>query len=116
MANNYLTHGKIGGKYKFPWYMPYKVDLLRVKVDSASPTKVTWECPDSEFTVWFPQNNNPLVGSNEVYSKNRVAEAQVKPFKLEKGEHKKFFYGILLTDTDKEDVVEGNSPPTMIIE
>ncbi len=108
-------HGKIEEKFKMPWYMPWKVNEMRVKADPKEKTKVTWRCEDSDFILWFPKNRNPFDGDNEISSKNRQAEANVRPYddKLIKP-GAKFRYCILLLD--KEDMVEGDSPPTMIIE
>jgi hypothetical protein len=91
------------------------------KVDAnLADRSVQWDGADvkSEFIVWFPSGRNPLNGPNEVYSKNYVAEAEVRAF--DGGFIKKdarFHYCILVTDNGKEDVVLGEkSPPEMIIE
>jgi hypothetical protein len=71
---------------------------------------------NSEFVVWFPSSNNPLVGSNEVFSDRGVAKAQVKPIGGIIQRHARFPYCILLLGADKDVVVGENSPPEMIIE
>jgi hypothetical protein len=112
MANH---HGKIEEKFKIPWYMPWKVNEMGVKAAPDADRKVTWHCEDSDFIVWFPKDRNPLEGNNEIPSTNRQAKATVRPYDdkmIKPGA--KFHYCILLLD--KEDMVEGNSPPTMIIE
>lgn len=93
----------------------------RWKVDQVSvPPKdqVIWDGTelDSEFVVWFPSQRNPLDGPNEMYSKDFVVRATVKPYNELVKKDEKFHYCILMTDKDKEDVVVGNSPPEMVIE
>lgn len=75
-------------------------------------TKVTWHCRLNRISVWFPEDKNPFAsGKNQVYGKNGKASAVVG---TKKG---KYEYCILVTE-DNGDVhlVEGNSPPTMVIE
>jgi hypothetical protein len=96
------------------WSGRWKVDQLSV----AQKEQVTWDGSEfnSEFAVWFPRNRNPLDGPNELYSKNSVIQATVKPYNGDVKQGAKFHYCILLTGKDKEDVVVGNSPPEMVIE
>ena len=94
---------KVGGKGA-NWF----VKPLKIKTG----TKVVWHCGIDSFTIWFPKNHNPLAnGNSEIYGKNGKASAVVgtKPGT--------YHYCILVTE-DNGDVhlVEGNSPPTMIIE
>ena len=72
---------------------------------------------NSEFVVWFPSDRNPLAKSNEVFSIDGVAQADLKQAGgiIRKGE--RFPYCILLTDGVNKDVVVGpHSPPEMIID
>jgi hypothetical protein len=75
-------------------------------------TKVTWHCRLNNISVWFPKENTPLAGGkNEVYGKNGKASAVV-------GSKKGTYHYCLLVTEDNGDVhlVEGNSPPEMIIQ
>jgi hypothetical protein len=98
----------------------WSIDKLKASASPSDDRSVTWECPEDracEFVVWFPSRRNPLDGPNEVYSRNGIAEAKVKAddgHVVTKG--KEFHYSILLIGAGKEDIVVGNSPPTMIIE
>ncbi len=75
-------------------------------------TRVVWHCGIDSFTIWFPKDTTPLAGGKtEIYGKNGKASAVVgsKPGT--------YYYCILVTE-DNGDVhlVEGNSPPTMVIQ
>jgi hypothetical protein len=75
-------------------------------------TKVVWHCGIDSFTIWFPKNHNPLASSTtEVYGKNGKASAVVG------SKVGTYHYCILVTDEDGVvHLVEGNSPPSMVIE
>ncbi len=81
---------------------------LKVQPD----TKVTWRCGLNSFTIWFPKDNNPIAnGNTEIYGKNGKASAVVG------SKTGTYYYGIHVTDEDGVvHLVEGNSPPTMVIE
>ena len=94
---------KVGG-ISANWF----VKPLTVK----SNTKVVWHCGIDSFTIWFPKNQNPLANGNaEIYGKNGKATAVV-------GSKLGTYYYCILVTEDNGDVhlVEGNSPPTMVIE
>lgn len=98
----------------------WSIEKLHVKASPLEDRSVSWECPEDtscEFVVWFPSKRNPLEKSNEVYSTSGIATATVKADDgsfVTKGAE--FHYCILMIGKGKEDVVVGNSPPTMIIE
>lgn len=74
--------------------------------------KVIWHCRLNSFTIWFPSEHNPLAnGKTEIYGKNGKASAVVG------SKSGTYHYCILVTDEDGVvHLVEGNSPPTMVIE
>ena len=75
-------------------------------------TKVIWHCGINSFTIWFPKNLNPLAdGKTEIHGKNGKASAVVG------SKTGTYCYCILVTDDNGVvHLVEGNSPPTMVIE
>jgi hypothetical protein len=94
---------KVGGKGA-NWF----VKRLTIPTNS----RVVWHCGIDSFTIWFPKNHNPIAnGSTEVYGKNGKASAVV-------GSKTGTYYYCILVTEDNGDVhlVEGNSPPTMVIE
>jgi hypothetical protein len=75
-------------------------------------TRVVWHCGIDSFIIWFPKNHNPLAnGNTEIYGKNGKASAVV-------GTKTGTYHYCILVVEDNGDVhlVEGNSPPTMVIE
>ena len=115
MNGTSITRGTIEKSYRFPWYMPWKVNDLHIGQDLKLPVEVTWDCEDSDFSIIFPATTCPFA-SPEIHSVNKHASAEVVP--SVRGRLKgKIRYAIILTDDGKQDVVEGeSSPPTMVIE
>ena len=110
------TKGIIQKSYRFPWYMPWKVNDLKIGQGKDVPIEVTWDCQDSDFTIIFPANGTPFPTS-EIHSTNKHASATLDAARLGKLRKSTVRYAIILTDPGNEDVVEGeNSPPTMVIE
>jgi hypothetical protein len=74
--------------------------------------KAIWHCRLNSFTIWFPSEHNPIAGGKtEIYGKNGKASAVVG------SKTGTYYYCILVTDEDGVvHLVEGNSPPTMVIE
>ena len=94
---------KVGGK-SANWF----VKPLTVQPN----TKVVWHCGIDSFTIWFPKDHNPLArGNNEIYGKNGKASVVV-------GSKAGTYYYCILVTEDNGDVhlVEGNSPPEMVIQ
>lgn len=102
---------------------PVDVKIVMVKGERANwfvkplkihaNTKVTWHCRLNGITIWFPSKENPLKDSkkNEIRGKNGRASAAVGS--------KKGVYHYCILVTDEKGVVhlvEGNSPPTMVID
>ena len=75
-------------------------------------TKVVWHCGINSFTIWFPKDTNPIASDKtEIYGKNGKASAVVG------SKTGTYCYCILVTDDNGVvHLVEGNSPPTMVIE
>jgi hypothetical protein len=84
------------------------VKTLTVKQNS----RVTWRCGLHTLTVWFPKDHTPLAnGKSEIHGKNGKASAEIG------SKTGTYHYCILVTDEGGGvHLVEGNSPPTMIIE
>jgi hypothetical protein len=86
----------------------YFVKRLEVEQNS----KIVWHCGINSFTIWFPKNHNPIAnGSTEIYGKNGKASAVVgsKPGT--------YHYCIVVADEKGHlHLVEGNSPPEMVIQ
>ena len=82
------------------------------KLDLKPNTKVTWRSGINSFIVWFPKDHNPVAsGKTEIYGKNGKASAEMG------SKAGTYTYCILVTDEAGEvHLVEGNSPPTMVIE
>jgi hypothetical protein len=84
------------------------VKSLIIKANS----KVTWRCGLHTITLLFPKDHTPLAGGKtEILGKNGKATAEV-------GSKKGIYqYCILVTDeAGVVHLVEGNSPPTMVIQ
>jgi hypothetical protein len=85
--------------------------LLKLKAKPGSD--VEWFCGKLDFKIWFPDNRNPLVGTNQVTGVDGYAKAQVRPDVIAK-EH--YFYCVLATDPKGHaHLAMGNSPPDMEI-
>jgi hypothetical protein len=85
----------------------YFVKPLKVEANS----KVVWHCGINNFVLWFPKDNNPIAnGHTEIHGKNGKASAVVGS---KKGVYQ---YSALVTDEGGNvHLVEGNSPPEMVI-
>jgi hypothetical protein len=109
-------------KTAVPLRSPIEIEIKVVKGERANwfvkPTKVppgstvTWHCPNSDFVIWFPGKKNPLTGgTNELYSRQGKASAVVG-FKTDT-----YYYTVLAKDQKgATHLIEGNSPPEMIIQ
>lgn len=106
MKQKTKEHCKIEKKGSFG--KKWKVDSIKVK--ATDDNEVTWTCNDSDFMIWFPPDWNPLVGTNQS-GKTRLFTAQVRQ---DVSPGQVYQYSIFCY-ADNE-MAEGNSPPTMIIE
>lgn len=86
----------------------WKVNSIKVK--ATDDNEVTWTCDDSDFMIWFPPDWNPLIGANQS-GKTRSFTAQVRQDVLA---GQTYQYSIFCY-ADNE-MAEGSSPPTMIIQ
>lgn len=86
--------------------------LLTLKAKPGSD--VEWLCGKLNFKIWFPDDRNPLVGTNQVTGVCGSAKAQVRR-DVTPGEH--FPYCVLVTDPKGHvHLAQGNSPPDMDIQ
>ncbi len=79
------------------------------KMEHAPGEEVTWTCDDSEFRIWFPPEHDPLEPGPDV-SKGRTLTRKLRKG-LKPGDE--FEYSMYCFKD--EHLVEGNSPPIMII-
>lgn len=79
------------------------------KMEYSAGEEVTWTCDDSDFRIWFPPEHDPLEPGPDTSTKGTLTR------KLKAGlpHGEEFEYGMYCFK-DKR-LVEGNSPPIMII-
>lgn len=78
----------------------------------ASTRTATWDCPNCSITVMFPATRSPLSNGETQKTGTGSVTAQI-----DIGAKGYYPYCILVQDQDGDfHLVEGNSPPEMIIE
>jgi hypothetical protein len=103
--------------------MPKKVDvrIIRVhggnanwfvkKIEVEAGGKVTWYCKHYEIFVWFTDKHALKLGKVHVHGTKGQVSVDVG---TKKG---RYFYAMMIKDDNGEmHLVEGNSPPEMVIE